>query len=104
MSRHVPRACPMRSADVGDGGDDLSSQPRSVADIVRGDVVRLFPKERCLPLAELVAVKLGVVDHEAVERPVELLGVDSVPTLDKPHTPKNPTKTPARGPTTSTTV
>jgi hypothetical protein len=58
--------------------------------IVRGDGVRLFPKERCLPLAELVAEQLGVVDHHSVERPIELLGVDSARTPDKPHTPNNP--------------
>jgi hypothetical protein len=35
-----------------------------------------------LPLAELVVEDLGVVDHDAVEQPVELLGVDAVGALD----------------------
>jgi hypothetical protein len=35
-----------------------------------------------LPLLELVAEQLGVVDERAVEEPVELLGVDAVGLLD----------------------
>jgi hypothetical protein len=35
-----------------------------------------------LPCAELVVEELGVVDHHAVQEPVELLGVDAVGALD----------------------
>jgi hypothetical protein len=35
-----------------------------------------------LPLAELVVEDLGVIDHDAVEQAVELLGVDAVGALD----------------------
>ena len=31
-----------------------------------------------LPLGELVVEQLGVIDHDAVQQPVELLGVDPV--------------------------
>jgi hypothetical protein len=39
------------------------------------EVVEVFP------LLELVVEQLGVVDHDAVEHPVELLGVDTVGSL-----------------------
>jgi hypothetical protein len=35
-----------------------------------------------LPLAQLVVEELGVVDHDPVQEPVELLGVDAVGALD----------------------
>ena len=35
-----------------------------------------------LPLGELVVEQLGVVDHDAVQEAVELLGVDPVAALD----------------------
>ena len=35
-----------------------------------------------LPLAELVVGELGVVDHDPVEEPVELLDVDAMRALD----------------------
>jgi hypothetical protein len=40
------------------------------------EVVEVFP------LLELVVEELGVVDHDAVEHPVELLGIDAVGALD----------------------
>ena len=34
--------CRLWTANVGDGGDDLPSQPLPVDDVVRGDVVRVL--------------------------------------------------------------
>ena len=43
-----------------------------------------------LPLAELVVEELGVVDHDAVQEAVELLGVDAVGALDLAIQPRRP--------------
>src|SRR6516165_12543214 len=42
------------------------------------EVVEVFP------LLQLVVEELAVVDHDAVERPVELFGVDAMGALDLP--------------------
>jgi transposase-like protein len=58
--------------DIGDRGDDLPSLPVAVADVVRGDVVRVRPEERCLrsraatrPGPGLVPDSVGVATQAA---------------------------------------
>ena len=41
-----------------------------------------------LPFGELVVEQLGVVDHDAVQEAVELLGVDPVAALHHPVQPR----------------
>jgi hypothetical protein len=46
------------------------------------DAVGAFEVVEVLPFLELVVEELGVVDHDAFEHSVELLGIDAMRALD----------------------